>query len=652
MRGSAAMAPSSLKRPAAAPARLDASDAEEDDGLWNSLGGDQAPAEHDHGGEIRDAPDLPLATPPTKQRRLSSGLTQGSHPTHGVCCAALTPGTGPVDPVPFDIQQGGVELNKALLMPVKVAENGRPVSPAPAAVPPRSGVLSPFVRVFGKSPPVRAYWKMMIMLAATVRYPRPVPTSMRGTDQHDRWFRTSSEFEDLSWSEIRAHGRRRWAQYSEGEKEMWNWFAGAFERSAIPVVLKATSAPMPGPLQGLRKDMKGRIRISGVLNTWHGDWGLDDVIVQGLLKQYGDDLEGLCAELAKHPTFVELGKRAEREADRISQLTGFPNYSGSVELCPNSAQVRVHVHMFHSVERARSEVNIKKVWGRFLFYGAPPCDVVPTAGSNPIKAFTRLPEGHFYLQYDKIGVVKQFTNFPKYTRFPVKKKWVLTQFQQYKMTDLAARSEITKCRDGTKHGHLELDYQIAERLKATLQARLDIILSLQESHKLPFVDKPEQVLKFMEQFKGVYGMSRRFKPLVMEGASQFGKSEFMKDLYGAGDTLVVDCENIGKGGEPPLQALEDPRRKRPYKAILFDECSGKTVHKFKMLFQSTATVLMMGCSPTGQYMYPVMLYGLPLLIGTNDFYGGCKKKEKEWLELNIMHVKVTAPLFVRPEASD
>ena len=170
----------------------------------------------------------------------------------------------------------------------------------------------------------------------------------------------------------------------------------------------------------------------------------------------------------------------------------------------------------------------------------------------------------------------------------------------------------------------------------------------------PFVEHPPEVQQFTKQFSQPEDqpLLRRTKVLVIIGPTSIGKSAFCKSLWTPEKTYVVNCQNMV--GEPYLKPWAENYQE--YTSILFDEGTWKLVIENKMLFQGGEDILHLSMSKTGMYTYPVFMWGVPLMICSNNFWAGFDEErdagDKEYLKENCIFLDRTkdfTPLYMRPD---
>ena len=205
------------------------------------------------------------------------------------------------------------------------------------------------------------------------------------------------------------------------------------------------------------------------------------------------------------------------------------------------------------------------------------------------------------------------------------------------MTDESTVREImfSKCR-----GHFSLLRDI-EKNTAWRRQHLEAQEKQWIQEHLPY--RPSKVfpeiVKWMQLFTNNIIDKTRFPFLVLNGDSQMGKTRFAARLFGESKTLILSCQNIGL---PNLRTF----RRHQHRCIVFDEASHNMVFNNKQVFQAGVDSVMLGQSNCNEHAYSVWLYGVPLIVSTNDWLLGATPEQKVWILRNSVQVDVTEPMWV------
>ena len=128
------------------------------------------------------------------------------------------------------------------------------------------------------------------------------------------------------------------------------------------------------------------------------------------------------------------------------------------------------------------------------------------------------------------------------------------------------------------------------------------------------------IVKWMQLFSDKIIDKTRFPFLVLNGDSQMGKIRFAARLFGESITLILSCQNIGL---PNLRTF----RRHQHRCIVFDEASHIMVFNNKQVFQAGVDSVMLGQSNCNEHAYSVWLYGVPLIVSTNDWLLGATPEQ-------------------------
>ena len=292
--------------------------------------------------------------------------------------------------------------------------------------------------------------------------------------------------------------------------------------------------------------------------------------------------------------------------------------------------------------------------------------VLPSHGSpcNPAirgkNRFRAMIEGHYYCQAPKLGQILNQSSAPVFEKIFPDSRMVLTLWRTRKMCTETAKTEVLKTRDKVP--------AVIALLNATMsleyQSRMDQDVAECESRwkRAPFRPPLDCELVWVRQYAVVSAaphlhMSRaaqfcrpqdmdtsaslrRFKFLIYDGPSQLGKTEMALAWFGTNNTLVVNSQDVTS---PNLRPMHSGK----YTGIVFDEASWKLCARNKMLFQASTRRVEMSQSQCNDRCYSVVLFRVPIIICSNNFWGGCDcAASREWIEKNSFYVEATTPMYV------
>ena len=308
----------------------------------------------------------------------------------------------------------------------------------------------------------------------------------------------------------------------------------------------------------------------------------------------------------------------------------------------NEGRLHIHAYWHSSSNQTENRVfaGTQKGWA---FEGSLPILRTNVAkGKNVQRATNR---GHYYCQCNKIGAVESFTNYHKYTDFVVEQKWVIELWQRRKLDHKRARAEIIAARGHTMSYLKEIDAVEELEERAAIENEKKMIDLMVNGHMKPFKWIPEVSLWKLQYARnhvmGLWGKTNRFKYLVLTGPSSLGKTAFAKSLFGIDSTFVVPCQGVEK---PDLQEFK--RYEHP--CIIFDEVTSHLIASNKAVFQANTDVVLLGQSPTGNFVYRRFLYGTAMICCTNTWMEGVERgsRDEEWLLTNSIVVDCTERLWI------
>ena len=382
-----------------------------------------------------------------------------------------------------------------------------------------------------------------------------------------------------------------------------------------------------------------RKKCMGALGTWNGRWLDRDPDWLEFLSTIASAEEFARAAI-EHRSFQGLVLHFEEFLQARCEKLGMQHWSYQFEHSTHAEdKYRIHIHAFWHSNESRLYVGTAAAWA---FQGANP--VLKATSGRGRSVWTAFQRGHLYCQIEKIGYMVGSSNYTKYQHFAVQQRWIIAWWQQRKLSHEAARKEIIAARGHTASylkeidnvAQLERDQELLA-LQATAQAEVEknfvgfkTVLSV-ELWKYQY-RKPAD--------GGAMLVEPRFKFLVLNGPSCFGKTQFSKSLFGSKSTLVLSCQGVSS------PCLRDFRRD-VHQAILFDEIASNTIVTNKLVFQASIDGVVLGQSQCNEHAYRVWLYGVPLIISVNDWMEGIPEgsEEGKWLQKNSVLIQVTEPLW-------
>lgn len=491
--------------------------------------------------------------------------------------------------------------------------------------------------------------------------PMPWTVNRKAGDLFQTWIlRQLYGVEDLEYvpyTQKRGIISEEWGRLDVGEKAQW-LLAASNGRSVFPVPADTMdSGPtIRLPVGCTRSMVDEHQRYCGMLLTWHGQWGFSDANVQQVVESFAGVEETLSAVLSELPYYQSLGKEFFAFCLQALPKCGLSQLSVSVEHCTKgNSPERVHLHAYMSGGRVRLHAQLFEL---LEFQEVAVCHVAfcgyaqkgDKSGENFAKegnkqkwwSTGRSAEGHYYLQFQKVGSLYRDTNYKKFEDFAVPARWIMNQYKQRKMAASTALSELVECRDRVRGSFAELEFQIQKQSEKMITEMEMKAKEEYQKHMRPFMSIPGSVMQWMQQYNACSVQTKKFRfmPLVLDGETRFGKSSWAMSFFGVANTLVVNCQNITHPNLLPWK--QNPFK---YKAILFDEGSWPLIFENKMLFQAGINSVDLGQSQTNINAYKVFVRGVPMIVTSNQFWKDVSDEARRYLSQNIVYYEVTKPCY-------
>ena len=459
------------------------------------------------------------------------------------------------------------------------------------------------------------------------------------------------EFNDKR-NEVKSRLKSAWSTWALHVKIGWCAHVAEPERHSIPVVIQAerqnlvqtyglnSKGGMDDPSQpnsgsSSVVDDENNFKLYGVMLTWNGRWGTHHEGIQNLIK-LKMPWRAEQKTIREHPLYQWLWGHFVDWAKTTATYFKWPKYSMKMELTIDRVKPCnvVHFHMcVTDSERRHTWTSSEQDRWR---YGGVPVHVSP-CGAKGIRIEKSLNTIHYYCQAPKIGSLFMATNYPKFTAFAVESSAIYSLWRLYKMTDQSTIRELVRSRC---RGFVSLQRDIRNNSAARRQ-------EVEEAEKnwiqqrLPYCSSKvfPEIVKWMQLFTNPSNDRTRFPFLVLNGESQMGKTRFAARLFGESKTLILSCQNIGL---PNLRSF----RRDQHRCIVFDEASHTMVFNNKQVFQAGIDTVMLGQSNCNEHAYSVWLYGVPLVVSTNDWLLGASVEQQDWLSRNSVLVNVKEKMWV------
>ena len=186
--------------------------------------------------------------------------------------------------------------------------------------------------------------------------------------------------------------------------------------------------------------------------------------------------------------------------------------------------------------------------------------------------------------------------------------------------------------------------QVDEREQALQEDRLrQHMLVVQE--ELLAGNKPFRLYRVVVEWRDGFGeVSWRKRFLVLEGPSEFGKTQFAKGIDGPEKTLEVNCARCV---EPNLrELLQGPGG---HTAVLLDEAKATMILGMKKVVQGPPALVGLASSGTNCHAYNVWVHNVKMIVCSNTWTSELAELSAEdawWLIDNSVHVTVDSKLWL------
>ena len=223
--------------------------------------------------------------------------------------------------------------------------------------------------------------------------------------------------------------------------------------------------------------------------------------------------------------------------------------------------------------------------------------------------------------------------------FAVEPQYVMKMWQAHKVSHDGAIEELYRTRGAVSLRfiqHIQV-VQTHEKVKAERAEQRELSRKLQKMLR-PRIEHPV-VNEWLKQYsKESYGVTRRFKFLLLRGCSQAGKTVFAENLLGEETTIVVNCQGLG-ADLPSMRHLE----RSQHKCIVFDEIHHSAVLNNKAFFQAGKNITDLSQSKCGAFRYSVFPYQIALICTSNRFAttvaeGLENEEDEDWMQSNCKAV--------------
>ena len=278
-----------------------------------------------------------------------------------------------------------------------------------------------------------------------------------------------------------------------------------------------------------------------VMLTYNGPWG-----VMGSTAVPADaTLAEVVAMLSAEPAAAEIWQKFLDFIQRLCERWPGLDWAAAQELCTQSwtrrGEIRWHLHL-HLKRGA-------KMW-------CPKQAGLAFQGSLPVKSNReimgsqkRAPNsysGFYYLRAPKVGGIRSASSKEPFSGFPVRGVWVMNLIQGGKISLPDARAEVLKTGESVCRRLADVDRLIAADRELRLRARMAEVQSAlrstqRRSATVAAVDAWLVRCRSDPAAARPSGALRRKPFLVLCGPSGFGKTEFLRNIFGPARTVELNC---------------------------------------------------------------------------------------------------------------
>jgi hypothetical protein len=461
------------------------------------------------------------------------------------------------------------------------------------------------------------------------------------------------------YSAVRVKIRSEWTQFDSAEKSKWMELFSLQDEEARGVDAQPWMLSPYCLSQASPGEVKEVSAAPACLFTFNHGWLLEKPDWCALVQELHDCPVILVRQARAREDTMTLFERFSKQTDCFGKWAGWQEWSVSLEISLEAEDLgRVHLHAFASFTDASYVIGNKAF--RFGFDSHKP-DRRWCKGRKGMAGRDRaVRDGHYYLQAPKIGQIAMKTTWPKFTKMSVNTNAVKELWRKRKITTSDAKIEIVQCRDRTPGALREIEdtMQAEYRIQAEAAWKLQCLGWGESSAKKP----TEQEMEWMEQFRFkcstahlrltpaaialeavphalAVGRQRRFKLLIYDGPSGFGKTERAARWFGSDRTLTIQCKNVTTPNLRDWQTGE-------YESMVFDEGNWELVSANRALFQAGPRPIQMAQSQCNDRCYTVHVDACPMIVTSNNFWENCSDWGAwEWISQNSVFIFIDCKQF-------
>jgi hypothetical protein len=396
------------------------------------------------------------------------------------------------------------------------------------------------------------------------------------------------------------------------------------------------------------------------LMTFNSNWMLDQEDWCAMVRELQDNPVELELRAREREDTMALFDRFCKQTDCFAKWARWQHWSVALEISLEAETLgRVHLHAFAHFHQPSFVMACTTM--RFGFDKIVPnrqwCKGFRGAGGKD-KA---IRNGHYYLQAPKIGQIFMQTTWPKFTKMMVNSATVRELWRKRKISTRDAKVEVVQCRDRTP-GILR---EIEDTMQAEYRIQADAAWKKQckgwgdSTAKAP----SSMEMQWMEQFRFKCSSSslrrtaaaialeavprameverqRRFKLLIYDGPSGFGKTERAARWFGSDKSLTIQCKDISSPNLRDWQSGE-------FESMVFDEGNWELVSSNRALFQAGPRPIQMAQSQCNDRCYTLHVDACPMIVTSNDFWKDCTDwGAYDWIRQNSVYIYIDCKQYI------
>ena len=293
---------------------------------------------------------------------------------------------------------------------------------------------------------------------------------------------------------------------------------------------------------------------------------------------------------------------------------------------------RLHLHAFLEFFKAPDWTTLDLV----KFQGVCP-NAAPTKARGDNQRQVK-DEGHFYAWAWKVGTVfVETSGYLPWTDYKVMGGWIDGLWSAHKLEHKTYLAYAAQIRVGVVNRMKQVEaVQERERREYLRTCRGKVALQLAALRSETKPDIKALLALWQKQYAETL---ERFKFLVIQGASQTGKSTLARTLGGPGGTPFG--QTVQSAVSPDLKAY-DPNF---HSYLVFDNVNSMPfVMDHRAMSQAKNDIHTLGESRTGMYSYEVRLYQVPIVF-TVDLSADWDTAD-EWIKENCVDIFLEGPSWV------